>query len=76
MLARTWPIGTKKAVRVIECRRCQHEGKPVRVMACEGYVLLDSADLPLVPIGDLGTITFTVGGPTGGHWVYTSDAGT
>lgn len=80
MIRRTWPYGTMKHVKVIESRHVWHQGVPVRLSVVvderdrEGYILLDAVTLPVLPLGERGTITFTAGGPTGGHWRYASAA--
>ena len=70
---RTWPYGTAKAVEVLEVQpgllMCKDGDN-------EGYIIIDGyADENAAKPGDRGTIMFTAGGPTGGHWVYTANAG-
>ena len=71
MLTRTWPYGTKKRVLVLD----NDTGTLICTdSAGEGYIIVGGyADEHTAKPGDKGTITFTAGGPTGGHWVYTAN---
>ena len=67
--SKTWPYGTILAVQVVS-------STPVVLAVAtldaprEGFILAGHGIRPLPPVDEFGTITFTKGGPTGGHWVY------
>jgi hypothetical protein len=69
---RTWAYGTIKNVSVV------HVGRAgvltvVGLADCEsleGFLLLMQRHAPEPAVGDLGTITFRRGGPTGGYWDF------
>lgn len=66
---RTWPYGMQKRVIVIE-----QQGPSILIVAdgTEGFVLIDSIPAGILP-GDVGSITFTEGGPLGGYWKFEKD---
>lgn len=75
---RTWPYGTRKRVRVDSVtRRGQFVGLvciETEGAAPESFVIIDGGNAyAAVGKGDTGMITFTQGGPTGGHWVFAGD---
>lgn len=39
----------------------------------EGHILARGAEDETAEVGDLGTLTFTEGGPTGGYWKFRKD---
>lgn len=77
---RTWPYGTTKPVLVLSRDLADHHGERVEVLAvkeikdapgpCEAHILIQKPTEIGWP-GDRGVVTFTEGGPTGGHWVFT-----
>jgi hypothetical protein len=75
MHLRTWPYGTKYEVRVLRKDSAIVDGKRVHVTALsnlelnEAFVLIEDQENP-ANVGEFGVITFTRGGPTGGHWKY------
>lgn len=75
-MKRTWPYGTRKNVTVLHwiggpvaCALVvQADDDPIAEVHC---LLGEPRDFPpRVRAGERGTITFTRGGPTGGHWRY------
>jgi hypothetical protein len=78
MLERTWPYGTTKRVRVLtrEIIPFQNGLAESLVVAelesSEAFILIGNK--AAAGPGDLGTITFREGGPTGGYWDFEPDA--
>lgn len=75
ILNRTWPFGTVK--RVVVRRIVPRSGHFVLALDYSTetdkprYLLLEIDELYCdVEVGQVGTITFIEGGPTGGHWVF------
>jgi hypothetical protein len=72
---RTWPYGTTRLAKVVECIKQRHHLK-AQVLTDElgeGHVLLAGAQDESAKTGDRGTLTFTKGGPTGGYWKFKKD---
>lgn len=74
MNTRTWPFGTRRRGKVLRREDATYKGKPVVVLVLqddrgEGHILIDCVP-PESPVqaGHVGTLVFTKGGPTGGHW--------
>lgn len=70
MQTRTWPYGTVKTGVVINVEPYKdHEIVAFKDdESNDGFILVDK---PQGAVKDQrGTITFTKGGPTGGHWKY------
>jgi len=69
-LSRTWPYGTRRTVRIITSTPELNLIIAVDAMTPdseqEGYILIGEPDT--AEIGDVRTIEFREGGPTGGHW--------
>jgi hypothetical protein len=75
MHKRTWPYGTRKRVQVLSVSTTRFG----RVVACaeldgerEGFILMGGSP-DVAKEGDVGTIVFCQGGPTGGYWRYEAD---
>lgn len=70
--ARTWPYGTTKRGKVVWYRNgaqyVQELDNP-----SEMHILLFGAAAKMARVGEAITLTFTEGGPTGGHWQGTKD---
>ena len=75
MLTRRWPYGTTKEVEVLAFIRTEKADVLVVQESTSGEAFKILSEGPgshsEAQPGDLGTITFREGGPTGGHWVYT-----
>jgi hypothetical protein len=69
----TYPYGTLRKATVIETN-CRTEDPRACAVTClldekgEGHIFL--GDVGCVKKGDVGTLTFTKGGPTGGYWKF------
>jgi hypothetical protein len=70
VIKRTWPYGTRKAVKVIQA------GPGVMTVAelagKEAYVLVNHGVRPVPPMQARGIIEFTEGGRMGGYWQWLS----
>lgn len=76
MIARTWPYGTKKRVRVLEVEfsamraavAVEHLDDPGEATVCilSRFEFDQIAPAPMT--GDTRTMEFRKGGPTGGYW--------
>ncbi len=77
-ILRTWPYGTKHRGRVL---RTEKQGNTsaqfVEDLTAkrEGHILVGSAGDRTANDGDEGDLVFMQGGPTGGYWKFTKDAG-
>lgn len=74
---RTWPYGTKKHVEIISYDMPDDpmmKTLPIIVAkdhnSGEGFLLIGDKGADESKVGDLGTITFTQGGPLGGYWKF------
>jgi hypothetical protein len=73
----TYPYGTQRKATVIETN-WRPEGLNPRACAGtylvdekgEGHISLGDVGCDDVKKGDVGTLTFTKGGPTGGYWRF------
>lgn len=82
MLTRTWPYGTVKRGRVLRV----DDTTTHTILTVEeidptagdkgGFILIDRRGDAIAKPGDMGTMVFTKGGPTGGYWKFTPDPGT
>ena len=84
METKTWPYGTTRRAKVEMVRFHPRE---LAVEASDGQLLVDELGEMHICVGeqcadftasegDLGTLTFTQGGPTGGYWRFVKDTAT
>jgi hypothetical protein len=78
MMLRTWAYGTKRKAEILDRSRQRINGELVDVLIVrddqgEAHVLVGTRSGDGRP-GDVGTITFTNGGPMGGYWRFEKGA--
>ncbi|MDB6017705.1 MAG: hypothetical protein JWR19_2194 [Pedosphaera sp.] len=69
VIRRTWVYGTQ-----FRCKVVASFPSMIMVEAAginEAFSLVGHGVFPLPPVGSMGLITFTQGGPTGGYWKFT-----
>lgn len=77
LITKTWPYGTQRKGTV-----CLTNWRPtgldprapsaqlIRDESNEMHLCIGAAGDPSAQVGDVGTLTFTQGGPTGGYWKF------
>lgn len=70
MNKRTWPYGTRIKVKVEMVHRLALVVTGLEEAHREGFILMGPGLANPPGEGSVGFITFTEGGPTGGHWVF------
>lgn len=74
MLTATHPYGTTRRCRVEDVILSRRLSTVIAIDELdEGHLLFYRRDQVEARKGDVGTLTFTAGGPTGGYWLFTRD---
>lgn len=69
---KTWPYGKVKKATMVRSRGPNY-AQFVLDEDKEMHILMRGAGDDSAKVGDIGTITFTEGGPTGGYWKFKRD---